>query len=110
MNSTIILNREDLGSVSYWGHPERLSVRCGRYIYSMSKRDVHCYTSQCTEAWVVEGFICNTTADLKKAIRILRNNVPVNRIIKHAIAARMRYGLSLEDVNNLRATLMSLKA
>ena len=110
MNYFQILNREDLGSVSLtpWDH-NFMEVRNGRCAYRMAWCNVHCYTSQCTNTWVIKGFICNSTADDCKAIRILRNNVPVNRIIKHAIASRMHHGYSLEEINNLRAVLRSLK-
>ena len=111
MKAYQILNREDLGSVSTgtWNHHKFLMVQYGRYLYRMTWGDIHCYTSQCSEAWVVEGFIFDSNADDRKAIRILRNNVPVKRIIKHAIASRMFHDLSLEDINSLRTTLMSLK-
>lgn len=77
---------------------------------------VDCNTDNVRKGWVIEGSI-NPSIGYKKAMRILKNNLPIKRILKRAIAARMHMqcwgginSVSLEDINILRDELYKLKS
>lgn len=76
--------------------------------YRFCLQNVNCHTGNCRLGWVVKA-TANPFTARDKAIRVLRNNVPIKRIIRHAIASRMHLGLSMENIKLLEKELRSWK-
>lgn len=70
----------------YYSKGTTFIVENYRFCYQL----VGCHTDDCHKAWVIYGTANPFTAK-EKAVRILRANIPIKRVVRHAVAAECNW-------------------